>query len=337
MLAAPLISFLEFTSMAFREPPARPGSSQHYNFEKSAADSAEFAAARRTVAALFPHEVRTTVIEPLQPGNSGMWPFKVTTSKQSYLLKVASSDPDLNVAEQAARARWASGQGLGPVVCAEHGAEKAYATQFLPGAALSHEQAAGEKMSAVARALRKVHTTDAQGLGVPGFVEGPKNWLFDQDLSACLRGSADVEMRLFANELVHIYLRSEKKLGEMAYAEAPVHDDIKADNAFVVDDRVVFIDWDNLKVADPMVDLAHFLWSVDAPMASALTFLNDYYSELPAPSREREEAHLRLQLRLFQVRLRSFAFFGQSQGNASHTRFYRYLLKDDIAAILPLI
>lgn len=337
MLPAHLTSFLEFTSLVFREAPPQPGSSQHYNFKKPAADSIEFHAARKTVAAFFPAAAGLVRIEPLQPGNSGMWPFKVTTSTTTCLLKIASPDADINISDQAARARWAGVHGLGPVVLGEDREKRAYVTQLIEGSVLSHEQAAGEKKAAIARALRKVHTADRHELTAAEFVAGPENWLFCQDLPSLLRGSANKEISFFENELVSIYRRSDEKLGKMQYAQAPTHNDVKADNAFAVGREVIFIDWDNLKLSDPMTDLAHFLWSVDAPAASAKPFLNDYYGSDAVSCGERDEALVRLQLRLFQVRLRSFAFFGQYEENAPNTRFYQYLLKDDIAAIVPLL
>ncbi|PYJ63503.1 MAG: hypothetical protein DME24_01175 [Verrucomicrobia bacterium] len=83
---------------------------------------------------------------------------------------------------------------------------------------------------------------------------------------------------------------------------APIHRDLKTDHIFLSDDRVCFIDFDNVAMGDPVRDPAHLYayivtrvgldtLSLAQARAAAAIFAKEYFARVPPSWRERFRLH----------------------------------------------
>jgi len=83
---------------------------------------------------------------------------------------------------------------------------------------------------------------------------------------------------------------------------APIHRDLKTDHIFLSDDRVCFIDFDNVAMGDPVRDPAHLCaymvtrvgldtLSLAQARAAAAIFAEEYFARVPPSWRERFRLH----------------------------------------------
>ncbi len=83
---------------------------------------------------------------------------------------------------------------------------------------------------------------------------------------------------------------------------APIHRDLKADHIFLSNDRVCFIDLDNVAMGDPVRDPAHLYaylvtrvgldaLSLERARAAAAIFAEEYFAHVPTAWRERFPLH----------------------------------------------
>ena len=108
---------------------------------------------------------------------------------------------------------------------------------------------------------------------------------------ACPRARADVQA-----------IRAAVVAGLAEVPLAPIHRDLKTDHIFLSDDRVCFIDFDNVAMGDPVRDPAHLCaymltrvgldtLSLAQARAAAAIFAEEYFAQVPPSWRERFRLH----------------------------------------------
>ena len=108
---------------------------------------------------------------------------------------------------------------------------------------------------------------------------------------ACPRARADVQA-----------IRAAVVAGLAEVPPAPIHRDLKADHIFLSNDRVSFIDMDNVAMGDPVRDPAHLyaylvtrvgldILSLERARAAAAIFAEEYFAQVPTAWHERFPLH----------------------------------------------
>lgn len=278
-------------------------------------------AARDLLTSWRPHAPTTLTL--LQPGWAGLQPFRATdASGRSVFVKLcmvdavgarASAEKRRAVAEEAQRAKWAGVHGVGPKVLFVDEERGGLVTEWIDSTAIGDDEIAGPLLPAFARAARQVHAIDPTTLsGVP---PGDVHWLDQLSLGELWakqslglgRGQLDVLQQLG---------RGIATLTERCrWRPVPIHNDLHRRNALRAGDGLTLVDWANLKLGDPMVDLGHIAAFADVPVDRYGHLLRSYGGATAIEAQGEAIGPVeRLTLRATHFDLRACAFMAQWSG-----------------------
>lgn len=299
----------------------------------------------RDVAALWRP---TQAIEPkaLQPGNAGLASYRLPYFDGDKHLKLVMPMPKEQAADyqklcvatvgEPSRAAWAGALDIGPAVHFCHPALGAFISDFVPGRVATREESRGALLPLHLQALGRLHRQDVQGVPPGGNVD----WLSQPYNSVEKKLAAAKEPRPAA--LQHALVQLERGVDfffsrQPSYLPAPIHDDYKPNNAFFDGEKLVVLDWANLRIADPAVDLGHLACMVDVPAAKLGQDVVGPYAayQRAAGVDARDDSELldaKLAYTCF-FRLRALAFNDQWTSSRGTADYLRHQLIDDVAAM----
>ena len=231
-------------------------------------------------------------------GWSGMLCFRVRALGRLAHLKLSPPSsllPGGRVAQEIDNARWAAEQGMAPKVLWADSDHQALLTEFVSDDARASQGTRlwGPVTKATIRALFALHHSE-QG-AVRAYQAAAAREQLDKEIDAALitkrPAPLDLEqIRRMGYELVD-------RLSQFPVRESLCHGDMNGCNSIFHKDRVFLIDWTQLKVGDPICELAYLGAHLGCEMAQTRRLWLSYAVGGKAPQEGLKQ--LRLQLALF--------------------------------------
>lgn len=283
--------------------------------------------------------------EALRPGWAGLASYRVPFADGERHLKLAMAPkPDQadayrklckEAVGEAGRAAWAGRLGLGPRVHHVVPHLGAFFSDFVPGRVPTPAEAEGPGLKKNLDLLARLHRQDATEVPEGGHV----NWLLKHvGAGDCLTNATEKRPSALQHALLQVESGLTRYLERTSSVLVPIHDDYKPDNTLLQGEVLTLLDWNNLRVADPAIDLGHFATMVDVP-ASRLE--SDIVLPYLAEQRRAGAQHLfapaalkdatRAYTALF--RLRNVVFYDQWAGTRPKADYVRHQLVDDVASL----
>ena len=205
-------------------------------------------------------------VTSMTPGEAGLAPFKVSTGADVYCLKVpiVVDDSETMSSRNAGlkrEARWAYWAGSQPQVAppVAYPQTGAYAARFLMGSSPTAKQMQTLRKP-IFNTLHRLHSAPVTDL--PAAHPSDDNWLLTRDVASDLAKSKSPCSSSLNKGTLDLLTFLEDTLDRHQVPGGVIHNDLHLGNIIVQgeagNEEVRLIDWANARLADPMVDVAHY-------------------------------------------------------------------------------
>ncbi len=221
--------------------------------------------------ALPTYEMNDLKIIVLKGGLSGTSLYKIETPEKSYVLRL-NQETELNPQDtlELFSLNEASKKGISPVIHYISPNHKAVLMEYISSPTITLEEAKDSvNILKIADVISEAH----QMSGHPSIGESLLSKALrchNKVLSDGLGPSEEV------NHALLIIKRVQEELNNMNYTNVNVHGDLNPRNIFLVDGKILFIDWAETTLEDPFYDLAYFSMKLDYSPNEEQQLLSSY-------------------------------------------------------------